>query len=887
MGHQIHRFFPRLYGVRNWGSGESVLLFGRIARGIPTALPAVTILEGRDTFSKNVSSCPGYTLSSLQETQNGLTAKLDLGGAACNAYGHDIANLTLEVSYDTTSRLHVNIYDTDNAQFTIPSSLIELASPSGDASLKDSSDLVFNYDSSPFAFWITRRSEPDSQPLFDTRISSLPPTPIAPKNSTDATLGFDGFPLVFEDQYLQLTSALPLDANIYGIGEAVASSGFRRDMGANGTPGTIQTNWARDAADPVDENMYGSHTFYLEHRYNATTSTSQSHGVFVFNAAGSDTLLQTPPSSPVSLVQYRLVGGTLDMYFFSGPSPKSVVEQYGALVGLPTWQPEWGLGFHLCRWGYSTVNETKASAQAMRDAGIPLETMWNDIDLYHAYRDFTTDPVSFPADQMKAFIEELAANNQHYIPIVDAGIAHQMNATDIYDPFLKGTEKDIWMKNPDGSTYIGQVWPGYTVFADFFHENTQAVWTEALTNWSNSGVEFSGIWLDMNEISSFCTGSCGSDQNLPSALTKRGLGAGQQKGVDVNYPPYPIHNGAGLNNLAYRTLATNATHANGMIEIDTHNLYALMEERATHLALLDLQPGKRPFIIGRGSFPSAGKWTGHWLGDNFSRWSYLHYSIQGILQFQLFQIPMVGADTCGFNEDTNEELCNRWMQLGAFSPFYRNHNSIGSVSQEPYRWESVANASKTAIAVRYSLLNYWYTLFANASTYGTPTVRALWFEFPEEPELFGIDRQYLVGRDILVTPVLDPNVTTPGYTTTETRGGPWELLVSLDKDGRTFGTAYVDDGESLPPTPHTDLTFWVAGGVLFIESVGNYPLEQKLATITVLGATPTAGVSVKSGNAASETSLGAGDYEYDKGKQKLVLKNLALDLNGKATVTWG
>ena len=167
-----------------------------------------------------------------------------------------------------------------------------------------------------------------------------------------------------------------------------------------------------------------------------------------------------------------------------------------------------------------------------------------------------------------------------------------------------------------------------------------------------------------------------------------------------------------------------------------------------------------------------------------------------------------------------------------------------------------------------------YTLFANASTYGSPTVRALWFEFPEEPELFGIDRQYLVGRDILVTPVLDPNVTTvagvfpgrgntiwrdwythkavnvsstpgatvtldaplghinvhirdgsaillhakPGYTTTETREGPYELLVSLDKQGRAFGTAYVDDGESVPPTPHTNLKFWAEGGVLFIEA---------------------------------------------------------------------
>jgi alpha-glucosidase len=51
-----------------------------------------------------------------------------------------------------------------------------------------------------------------------------------------------------------------------------------------------------------------------------------------------------------------------------------------------------------------------------------------------------------------------------------------------------------------------------------------------------------------------------------------------------------------------------------------------------------------------------------------------------------------------------------------------------------------------------------YTLFANASTFGTPPVRALFFEFPDEAELFGVDEQFLIGADILVTPVLSPNV---------------------------------------------------------------------------------------------------------------------------------
>lgn len=111
---------------------------------------------------------------------------------------------------------------------------------------------------------------------------------------------------------------------------------------------------------------YSVHPFYTEHRLDAS-GRGRSHGVLVLkcvrpsptssalaihhacSSSPGDVLLLTPLDSDVSVLQYRFVGGILDLYVFSGPSPVSVVEQYGALVGLPLWTPTWAFGFHLCR----------------------------------------------------------------------------------------------------------------------------------------------------------------------------------------------------------------------------------------------------------------------------------------------------------------------------------------------------------------------------------------------------------------------------------------------------------------------------------------------------------------------------------------------------------
>ena len=120
-----------------------------------------------------------------------------------------------------------------------------------------------------------------------------------------------------------------------------------------------------------------------------------------------------------------------------------------------------------------------------------------------------------------------------------------------------------------------------------------------------------------------------------------------------------------------------------------HNLYGLTESIATRKALEEIKKDVRPFLLSRSTFASSGKYVGHWTGDNWSTWEHLYLSIPSILSFQLFQIPFIGADICGFIGESNMELCARWMELGSFYPFSRNHNSIQVSAQEPYLWPEV------------------------------------------------------------------------------------------------------------------------------------------------------------------------------------------------------
>lgn len=267
------------------------------------------------------------------------------------------------------------------------------------------------------------------------------------------------------------------------------------------------------------------------------------------------------------------------------------------------------------------------------------------------------------------------------------------------------------------------------MYPDFFNRETVKWWHDNLDDFF-AKVPFDGLWQDMNEASNFCNGACYSEQ-LAASPTKHKLA----------YTPTG-------RDLETKSIALDAVHAAPLreeivTELDAHSLFGTMQVQASHKWFHKQQ--KRTMIIGRSAFAGYGKFGSRWLGDNFSNYTYMGYSVTGVMMHNIIGIPLAGADICGFGGDSWAELCARWYTVGAFYPFSRNHNSLGSKPQEPYQFNmrskqfpqfKYMNMMRQAMQTKLALINYYYTEMSMLHEEGGAFYRPLFFDFPQDADAY-------------------------------------------------------------------------------------------------------------------------------------------------------
>nr|XP_056702459.1 maltase-glucoamylase-like [Euleptes europaea] len=617
--------------------------------------------------------------------------------------------------------------------------------------------------------------------------------------------------LIFDDQYLHIATKVP-SKSVYGFGEHQHPS-FKHNMNH-----ITYGMYARDQSPKMYANLYGVHPFYM-----CIENDANAHGVLFLNANAQDVTLGPEPS-----LTFRTTGGVLDFYVFLGPTPENVVQQYTEAIGRPHLPPYWSLGYQLSRWGYSDIATVKETVRRMEQYGIPQDVQYADIDYMDQQRDFTYDKEKYAG--LPEFIQEMKNEGLHYVVILDPFLTKD-EPRGIYRPYELGQQLGVWVKNADGTPAVGKALPpGNSVYPDYFNPKTAEWWTNMCVEFQKV-LPYDGIWLDMNEPSNFLNGQ------VPGCAHN-----------NLNNPPFIPR--ISDHSLSQNTLCPDSqTHLGKLY--DTHSLFGWAEAAPTFRAIQEATD-KRPFVLSRSTFVGNGKYTAHWLGDNHALWEDMHLSIIGILEFNLFGIPQVGADICGFYFDTNFELCLRWTQLGAFYPLARNHNALGQQAQDPGSFGiEFATIARSTLQIRYSLLPYLYTLFHEAHVSGNTVARGLMHEFTADQETHGIDTAFLWGPALMITPVLqqatrsvdvyfpaapwfdyytgdkiptswlNTHVSIPaplekiplfirgGYIlptqapamrTATSRLNPFGLIVALNEQGEASGSVFWDDGESIDTT---------------------------------------------------------------------------------------
>jgi alpha-glucosidase len=472
----------------------------------------------------------------------------------------------------------------------------------------------------------------------------------------------------------------------------------------------------------------------------------------------------------------------LDYYFFAGEDVRDILAQYTTLTGRSSMPPRYVFGLHQGAYGYFNEAKLQAAADGYRNFQIPCDGLHIDVDFQNNYRTFTHSNVKFP--NVANFFQNLHANgfkmstnitpiitsnqldeNGNKTPYVEQQNLVAANALIYNTRFDSGEDPNLYeagvnygfnrgnnpypypplQPNSQGLTPLKA--PGN--YPDFGLAAVRAVWGQQYSDLLLN-VKLDMIWQDMT---------------CPA--------------IDSTLPP-DIE--------AYNTfaqdlmMAQEQTQANGTVTVVykpncmLHNSYVLNLLTATWGGITALVPVTRNFIIARGGYAGMQRYAALWTGDSASSWDFLQINLPEVLNLGLSGVPISGCDIGGFATGsattstsyvdngqitggiTNYELLTRWMQLGSFLPWYRNHyDGYNKQFQEPFAYgEPVPTNCRKYVGLRYRMMQVYYDAMYQWTQTGLPIARALFLNDPSDQQVYQhLNDEFFVGDDFLVAPMLN------------------------------------------------------------------------------------------------------------------------------------
>ena len=402
-------------------------------------------------------------------------------------------------------------------------------------------------------------------------------------------------------------------------------------------------------------------------------------------------------------------GGDRDEFFIHDDSMAKIIEHYTGLTGRMPMPPAWSLGYQQSRCSYYTEDEVMSVARTFREKKIPLDGIVLDADYLKDYEPFRINRARFP--DMRRMADNLRAMNIELTASVNPGI----RIDETYEAEKSGLQQDIFLKYADGEVYVADMYPNTDYFPDFTNPRARNWWIGNMKTYQEVGIN--GYWNDMNE------------------------------------PTMP-------ENVVFDFDGRKGTSA------EAHNVYGMLMARSSFESFQKYGGNKRPFVLSRAGFAGIQRYSAVWSGDNQAKDEHILLGVLLNNQMGIAGVPFAGPDLGGYIGDGSKELFKRWIEVGVFSPYLRNHREAYGAANEPWAYgEEVEAISRTYIGLRYRLLPYLYSEFNETHQTGIPVSRCLCIDWPFDEQIYspGHQFEFLFGDALLVNPMTSKETSKTTY----------------------------------------------------------------------------------------------------------------------------